>query len=76
MAEGLQQVGMLRPKILEAYNVEKTTRATLAAGGTGQGTRIGNLLEDTVRALGGAIVHWEPFKAGSRYDLRVHVSYP
>src|SRR5437667_541 len=43
LAEGLGLAGMPKPAILEGYNVEKTTRATLAGGGDGQGTLIGNL---------------------------------
>src|SRR5207249_4811787 len=62
LAEGLRQSGMPRPAILEAFNVEKTTAADLAAGGTGQGTLIGNLLEDAAIALGGVVTRWEPVK--------------
>jgi hypothetical protein len=76
LAEGLRQAGMPQPKVLEAYNVERTTRAVLAAGGTGQGTRIGNLLEETVKALGGTAVRWEPIPDGTGFHLRVHVQYP
>jgi hypothetical protein len=75
VAEGLRQAGMPKPAILEGYNVEKTTWATLVAGGDGQGTLIGNLLQDTVKALGGYITRWEPIKAGKIFHLRVHVSY-
>jgi hypothetical protein len=76
LADGLRQVGMGRPAVLEGYNVERTTRAALAAGGNGRGTLIGNTLEDTVRALGGAIARWEPVPDGNYYHLRVHISYP
>jgi hypothetical protein len=76
LADGLRQVGMARPAILEGYNVERATRAALAAGGDGRGTLIGNMLEDTVRALGGVIIRWEPVPDGSYYHLRVHISYP
>jgi hypothetical protein len=76
LADGLRQVGMARPTVLEGYNVERTTHAALAAGGNGQGTRIGNLLEDTAKALGGMINRWEPVADGNCYHLRVHISYP
>jgi hypothetical protein len=76
VAAGLKQAGMPRPVILEAYNVERTTQAVLAAGGNGQGTLIGNLLEDTVKGLGGTITRWEPIPNGSSFHLRVQVSYP
>ena len=76
LADGLTQVGLPRPVVVEAYNVEKTTHAALAAGGSGQGTLMGNLLQDTVVALGGAIIRWEPVPDGSSYHLRVHVAYP
>ncbi len=76
VVEGLQQAGMSRPAILEAYNVERTTRAALAAGGDGQATLIGNLLEDTVNGLGGTITQWEPIHDHSSFHLRVHISYP
>lgn len=35
VADGLLQTFLPRPTILEAYNVERTTAATLTAGGTG-----------------------------------------
>jgi hypothetical protein len=76
LAEGLKQAGMPRPTILEGYNVERTTAAALAAGAGGQGTLIGNLLEDTARALGGTVSRWEPIQDGSCWHLRAHVSYP
>jgi hypothetical protein len=76
LAEGLQLSGMPEPAILEAYNVERTTAIALDAGGTGQGTRMGNLLEDAARALGGTITRWEPMKDGQIWRLRIHISYP
>jgi hypothetical protein len=76
VAEGLQQSGMPKPAILEGFNVEKTTANALNSGGTGQGTLIGNMLEDAVGALGGTISRWEPIKDGSIWRLRVHISYP
>lgn len=76
LAEGLQQAGMPKPVILEGYNVERNTSAALAAGADGQGTRIGNMLEDAAQALGGTIVRWEPIKDGSVWHLRVHLAYP
>jgi hypothetical protein len=76
VANGLKQAGMPKPKILEAYNVEKTTLAVLAAGGNGWGTLIGNLLEDTVKALGGTIMRWEPVQDAGSFHLRMHVCYP
>jgi hypothetical protein len=76
LAEGLQQTGMSKPTVLEGFNVEKTTATALGAGGNGQGTRIGNMLEDTARALGGTVTRWEPLKDGMIWHLRVHVSYP
>jgi hypothetical protein len=76
LAEGLQQAGVLKPQVLEAYNVERSTASALSAGGTGQGTRIGNLLADAVAALGGSVVRWEPVPDGGAWHLRVHVYYP
>jgi len=61
---------MPKPIVLEAYNVEKTTSAALAAGGNGRGKLLGNLLEDTAKALGGTIRHWEPVQDGSNFHLR------
>jgi hypothetical protein len=65
-----------KPVILEGYNVEKTTAAALGAGGTGKGTRIGNMLEDAAGALGGKITKWEPVKDGNIWHLRIHIEYP
>jgi hypothetical protein len=48
----------------------------LSAGGTGQGTRIGNLLEDAAAALGGTVIRWEPMPGGGLWHLRIHVAYP
>ena len=76
IANGLQQAGMSKPLTLEAYNVEKSTLASLAGGGNGSGTLLGKLLDDTARGLGGTIIRWEPVKVGSTFHLRVHVSYP
>lgn len=76
VANGLNQAGMPKPNILEAYNVEKTTLAALAGGGDGRGTLLGNLLEDTAKALGGTIMRWEPVQERSSFHLRVYVSYP
>jgi hypothetical protein len=76
LADGLRQIGMPRPLILEAYNVERSTRAVLAAGGTGQGTLLGNLLEDTAAALGSTVVRWEAIPVGNYYHLRAHLVYP
>jgi hypothetical protein len=76
IADGLNQVGLPRPAILEAYNVERTTADALAAGRDGQGTRVGNLLEDVVRARGGTVVRWQPIHDGTAWHLRVHISYP
>lgn len=76
LADGLKQIGMLQPAILEGYNVERTTAAALATGAGGQGTLIGNLLEDLAVALGGSINHWQPIQDGNAWHLRVHVSYP
>jgi hypothetical protein len=77
LASGLTQARMPRPAILEAYNVvEKGTRAALDGGGTGQGTRIGDLLEDAAKSLGGAVSRWEPIRDGSAWHLRAHVVYP
>ncbi len=76
VADGLRQTPMPQPAIVEGYNVETTTWASLAAGGDGQGTLIGNLLADLVQALGGTVVRWEPLPDGAIYHLRVHVVYP
>lgn len=76
LAEGLRQTGMPKPGVLEGFNVERTTASALAAGGNGQGTLIGNMLEDAARALGGTVARWEPIKDGNIWHLRVHISYP
>ncbi len=76
VAEGVALAGMSRPAILEAYNVEKSTRAALAAGSDGQGTLLGNLLADSARALGGTVIRWETVPAGNALHLRVHLCYP
>jgi hypothetical protein len=67
---------MPKPSIIEGINVERSTAAALGAGGTGQGTRIGNMLEDAARALGGSVTRWEPILDGSIWHLRVHIGYP
>ena len=76
LADGLKQVGMLKPAILEGYNVERSTATALANGASGQGTLIGNLLEDLAVALGGSVTRWEPIQDGNAWHLRVHVTYP
>lgn len=76
IAEGLLLAGVLRPNILEAFNVETTAANDLAAGGDGQGTRIGYMLHDVVTSLGGAIFRWEPVQDSTAWHLRVHVVYP
>jgi hypothetical protein len=76
LADGLRQAGLPKPTVLEAYNVERNTAGALAAGGNGQGTLLGNMLEDTARALGGTIHRWEPISDANCYRLRVHVAYP
>jgi hypothetical protein len=76
LADGLKQAGMPRPAILEAFNVEPSTAQTLAAGGNGQGTLIGNMLEDTARALGGMVTLWEPVQNGNSWHLRIHITFP
>jgi len=76
LAEGLWQTVLPKPAILEGYNVEKSTAAVLAAGGSGQGTLIGNMLEDAATALGGAVGRWESVRDGNIWHLRAHVSYP
>ena len=76
LADGLRQVGLPRPTILEMYNVETTTYMALAAGSNGQGTLLGNSLVDTAAALGGTIIGWEPILDANCYHLRIHVVYP
>jgi hypothetical protein len=76
LADGLRQTGMPKPAVIEAFNVERSTAAALSAGGTGQGTRIGNMLEDAARALGGMVARWEPVPGGNLWHLRVHITYP
>lgn len=76
LAEVLILTGMARPAIVEVYNVERTTRQALSAGGNGQGTLLGNFLEDTAKALGGVITRWEAIPDGGAFHLRVHVAYP
>jgi hypothetical protein len=76
LAEGLQRGGMPKPSVLEAFNVEKSTASALGAGGNGQGTLVGNMLDDAARALGGTVTRWEPIPSGKIWHLRVHISYP
>lgn len=76
LADGLRQAGMPKPAILEGFNTERSTAAALSAGGTGQGTRIGNLLEDAARTLGGTVTRWEPILDGNIWHLRAHITYP
>ncbi len=76
LADGLRQAGMPRPEILEAFNVERRTSDALRAGGTGQGTHIGDMLEDAAKALGGVVSRWEPIRDGTIWHLRLHISYP
>jgi hypothetical protein len=76
LAEGLQQTVISRPAILEGVNTETTTASVLAAGGNGQGTPIGNMLEDAAKALGATVIRWEPIKDSAIWHLRVHLSYP
>ncbi len=76
VADGLRQTGVPRPAILEAFNVEPGTAAALRAGGTGQVTRVGNVLADAAVALGGTVARWEPVPDGNAWHLRVHIAYP
>jgi hypothetical protein len=76
IADGLSRTPMPRPAVLEAYNVERKTRYNLMNGGSGVGTLLGDMLADTVAALGGTITRWEPVKDGNVYHLRVHADYP
>ncbi len=46
-----------------------------ASGSDGQGTLIGDMLEDTAAALGGTITQWEPIKDSGSWHLRVHLHY-
>jgi hypothetical protein len=75
LGEGLRQSSLPKPTILEAFNVEKSTATALASGGNGQGTRIGNMLDDAAKSLSGRVTRWEPIKDGNIWHLRVHVSY-
>jgi hypothetical protein len=76
LSEGLQQSGVPKPAVLEGFNVEKTTATVLASGGNGQGTLVGNMLEDAARALGANVTRWEPIRDGNIWHLRVHISCP
>lgn len=76
LADGLQQVGTLKPAILEGYNVERATATALTNGASGQGTLIGNMLEDLAVVLGGSVSRWEPISDGNAWHLRAHVAYP
>jgi len=67
---------MPKPAVLEAFNVVKTTATVLAAGGNGQGTVIGNLLQDAAQALGAAVTRWEPVMDGIIWHLRIYLSFP
>lgn len=76
VAEGLRQAGMPKPAVFEAFNVTKSTAAVLEAGGDGQRTVIGNMLEDAALALGGVVAQWEPVKDGAVWHLRIQLSFP
>jgi hypothetical protein len=76
LADGLIQAGMPRPAILEAYNVEASTAASLGLGGTGRATRLGKLLDDVAKSLGGMVALWEPIPDGGIWHLRAHLTYP
>ncbi len=76
IADYLRQIGFSHPAVLELYNVEKRTSAVLASGGDGQGTLIGNMLQNAGQDLGGTVVRWDPVPDGNIYHLRVHVVYP
>lgn len=76
LAEGLRQSMMPRPTIIEGFNVEKTTAIRLDAGGSGQNTRVGNMLENAAGALGGTVLRWEPIRQGTIWNLRAHLTYP
>lgn len=76
IADGIRQSIISKPTVLEGHNVETTTATALSLGGTGQGTLIGNLLDDIVTALGGVVMTWEPIRDGKIWHLRAHVSYP
>lgn len=67
---------MAQPAMLEVYNVEENTERELAAGRDGQGSLLGNMLEDAAVALGGVISLWQPIKDGNVWHLRAHVAYP
>lgn len=76
LADGLKQIRMLQPAILEGYNVERTTATALANGANGQGTLIGNMLDDLAADLGGSVSRWEPIQDGNAWHLRAYVTYP
>ncbi len=67
---------MLRPVVLEGYNVEKSTSAALKSGSTGEGTRIGYLIANVAKALRADIVRWESEREGEIWHLRIYLSYP
>lgn len=76
LADGLKQVGMHRPAIVEGYNVERTTATALTNRASGQATLIGNMLEDLATALSGSVCRWEPIQDGNAWHLRAHITYP
>lgn len=76
IADCLSRTALPKPVILEAYSVERSTAAALAAGGTGPGTLLGDMLSDAATALGGTVVRWEPIRDGSAWHLRIHIAYP
>ena len=76
IAEGLVQTPLPRPKVLEAYNVEETTACRLMIGEDGQGTLLGNTIEDTAKTLGTKIERRETVPDIGAIHLRVHLSYP
>lgn len=76
MAASIVQAGMPAPAILEAYNVERSTAAALAAGSDGSDTPLGRFLGRVAIALGGVVVRWEPIPIGRDFHLWAHVEYP
>ena len=76
LAEGLQIAVFSKPACLEAYNVEPTTAYALASGADGQGTPIGNMLDDAANGLGATVARWEPSNVGNAWQLRIYLLYP
>src|SRR5204863_6104527 len=61
---------------LTPYSREGDVTDEQVYGGDGKGTVIGNMLEDTVTALGGTVLRRVPVQGGNAFHLQVWITYP